>query len=176
MVSQTAVVQGAGDAAKSVLAAAVRPDLLLAERAPEDLMLPKLSIQDGSQTAGLIESNVRAATDRILDRFPSDQTLVALGRDMRPLLQPLRDAGRQVVAFDFHPLDSSASTRWHEVVPPNSVVLDSGFVGRHVSAIRSFDPTIQLFNPIEKNFTPTKPANRILPHSHFKVSDLFQVD
>jgi len=65
-------------------------------------MLPKLSIQDGSQTAGLIESNVRAATDRILDRFPSDQTLVALGRDMRPLLQPLRDAGRQVVAFDFH--------------------------------------------------------------------------
>ena len=86
------------------------------------------------------------ATKAILSSFAPDQTIVLLGRDMNSFTPVLRAHGRTTIDFHLSRLqfkDDTAALRWKEEVPPNAVVIDSGFSGNMHDKIRSFDRTVK---------------------------------
>jgi hypothetical protein len=76
--------------------------------------------------------------------IPADQPIVLLGRDSWPLLPALRDGTRDIQYFLWARLqigDPATEARWLKEVPPNAAVIDTGFRGSVIDAIRRIDPT-----------------------------------
>ena len=95
---------------------------------------------------GKLASNIKEVTNVILERFSPDRTIVVLGRDMNFFTPLLRAHGRKTIDFHLSRLqhsDASAAARWHEEVPPNAVVIDSGVLGSMHTIIKGFDPTVE---------------------------------
>ncbi|MBN8661138.1 MAG: hypothetical protein J0M35_12295 [Candidatus Obscuribacter phosphatis] len=85
------------------------------------------------------------AADGIERLIPSHQPIVLLGRDAWPLLPILKERGRNAMYFLFSRLqydDESTKRQWLKEIPPGAAVVDTGFSGSIIKAIKKFDPTI----------------------------------
>ncbi len=74
--------------------------------------------------------------------MPEDKPVVLLGRDTWPLMPLLRARGVQAQYFLWSRLngeDPQTYKQWLKEVPPNSVVIDSGFSGSVIDKIRNKD-------------------------------------
>jgi hypothetical protein len=97
------------------------------------------------ETAKLV-SEAAAAVGKLIDSLPGGTPVVLLERDMGPLVAVLRAQGRQVQSFHWSRLqhsDKSTHEHWLKEIPPNAVVIDTGYMGNVVSAIKAIDPTIK---------------------------------
>ena len=119
----------------------------------ERLMPNPLPVMTEAQQAALpsatadLANVLRAATDRINKRIPAEKHIVLLGRDMWQFLPLLKAQGRSVQYFLWSGLQNLADTgpHWLKEVPPNSVVLDSGYKGTIIDNAKAADPTVSGF-------------------------------
>ncbi|MBI4532428.1 MAG: hypothetical protein HY711_00660 [Candidatus Melainabacteria bacterium] len=91
---------------------------------------------------------VKQVATRILEQVPSFRTVVLLGRDTWPLVPILRFHGRRVQYFHWSRLqlsDVPTQQQWLKEVPPDSVVIDTGYFGSILDAIRKVDRSIDGF-------------------------------
>lgn len=96
--------------------------------------------------------NVVKAADTFLDAadgierlIPNHQPIVLLGRDAWPLLPILKERGRNAMYFLFSRLqydDEPTKRQWLKEIPPGAAVVDTGFSGSIIKAIKKFDPTV----------------------------------
>ena len=83
-------------------------------------------------------------SERIDTIIPADKTIVLLGRDTWPLVPLLKARGRDVQYFMWTRLqndDQATMNQWLKEVPPNSAVVDTGFMGTIFDAIGKIDPS-----------------------------------
>ena len=95
-------------------------------------------------TAKSAKSFVEAA-DNIIKTIPHDKNIVLLGRDAWPLVPLLRAKGRDVQYFLWSRLqnnDQATQIQWLKETRPNSVVIDTGYAGSIIDAIRKIDPGV----------------------------------
>ena len=87
---------------------------------------------------------LRQTAERIDTIIPADKTIVLLGRDTWPLVPLLKARGREVQYFMWTRLqndDQATMNQWLKEVPPNSAVVDTGFMGTIFDAIGKIDPS-----------------------------------
>ena len=78
-------------------------------------------------------------------QVPADRPIVLLGRDAWPLLPLLRATGRDVQYFLWSRLqnsDQATKTQWLREIPPNAAVIDTGYSGSIIDAIKQIDPGV----------------------------------
>jgi hypothetical protein len=84
------------------------------------------------------------SVNELVNRVPEDRTLVVLGRDAWPLVPLLRARGRRTQYFLMSRLqtrDVMTANQYLREVPPHSVLVDTGYAGSIIDAVRQFDPT-----------------------------------
>ena len=90
-------------------------------------------------------SEALSQTAERIDKFiPPDKTIVLLGRDTWPMVPLLKARGRDVQYFMWTRLqneDQPTMNQWLKEVPPNSAVVDTGFMGTIFDAIGKIDPS-----------------------------------
>ena len=102
------------------------------------------TIEPSHALANTIDESVEA----ILDKIPSDQTIVLLGRDMWPFYPLLKEANRPVQYFLWSRLqldDKVTQQQWLKEIPPNANVIDTGFMGTIPKNIQKIDASINGF-------------------------------
>ena len=81
-------------------------------------------------------------------KIPANQPIVLLGRDAWPLLPLLRMQGRDVQYFLWSRLqmeDALTKKQWLKEIPPNAAIIDTGYSGSIIKAIREIDPGVSGF-------------------------------
>ena len=104
------------------------------------LFAPKPDFDTPESLAGALSK----AADKIISRVPEGGTIVLLGRDAWPLVPLLREQGRDVQYFLWSRIqsernDSNTRKQWLKEVPPNSYVVDTGYGGTILNAIKHLD-------------------------------------
>ena len=91
---------------------------------------------------------ISEAVDEILKQIPEEKMIVVLGRDALPLYPALRNSGRNAQYFLWSRLqlnDERTKQQWRQEVGPESVVIDTGYAGSILDAIRGVDPTASAY-------------------------------
>jgi len=110
------------------------------------------------------------AADSITKKIGKEQPIVLLGRDAWPLVPILRERGHNAMYFLYSRLqhsDEKTRQQWLKEIPPGAAVVDTGYSGSIINAIKEFDPSITgyLLSTSGKRYT------RLLDDDHsLKVS------
>ena len=124
-----------------------------AEQSPHPLRSADSSTDSADSGASRLSVNEKAiaeaktledAAREIRSLIPADRPIVLLGRDSWPLLPALRDGVRDIQYFLWTRLqigDPATEARWLKEVPPYAAVIDTGFKGSVIDAIRKIDPS-----------------------------------
>jgi hypothetical protein len=99
-----------------------------------------------SDVVGDAAAMVALSAKKIDVAVPRDKTIVLLGRDTWPLAPVLKAQGRDVQYFMWSRLqlnDQATRAQWLKEVPPHAVVIDTGFNGSILNAIKTIDPSAQ---------------------------------
>jgi hypothetical protein len=127
-------------------------DLLSAQSAKNAQSLKPAS-QNRIASSSILDSAPEAkaftiAAESILKTVPGDKPIVLLGRDTWPLVPLLRAQGREVQYFMWSRLqknDEPTKQQWLKEVPPDAVVIDTGFHGSIINQIKEIDPNVTGF-------------------------------